>query len=94
MAMQEKGEGKTDLVDLCSEGLFECREIEWCYIGVRNKGIDRCRECCEDGMCDVWDQVKTTVYGVTTEDGHFQDVRRSVHCLTSQGGEMRNRDKS
>jgi hypothetical protein len=85
----EEDEVKTHFTDLCRESLFECRKIEGSYIGVCDKGIDRCRKCREDSMCNVWDQVKTTVYGISTKDRHFQDVRGSVHVCsyTGQKGE-------
>jgi len=69
--MAEKRELRTHFTDFCSKSLFECRKIEGGYIGVCNEGIDRRRKSCEDGMCDVWDQVETTVYGVTTQYRHF-----------------------
>lgn len=83
----------THLADLCTKSLFEGREVELGYICVCYEDIYRCRKCGEHCMCNVWDQVKTAVDGLSSKNGHFQDVRNSVHnvffCLRSRGKRKR-----
>lgn len=54
--------------------VLESGEMKVCDVGVGDEDVGGGRERLEDGLDDVWDEMKATVNGMFAEDGYGVNV--------------------